>query len=235
MTAAAAPSDPLALLRAYRDRGDFGARARLVEQYMPLVVFLARRHRDRGERLEDLIQVGSIGLIKAIDRFRPERGSELGAFAVPTITGEIKRHLRDNTWPVSVPRETRESRRVTDFVAEAGTDARESAEARGALVAAETARDVSENRALVAAGVRALDERERRVLHLRFFCDLSQAEIAQATGVSQAQVSRVLRRALAKMRDRIGEVGSGRGEALTRGDARDTVAAVAIATNGGAA
>ncbi|HEX2112391.1 MAG TPA: sigma-70 family RNA polymerase sigma factor [Gaiellaceae bacterium] len=229
----AAAADAIALVRAYRDRGDLAARARLVDQYMPLVRLLAHRHRDRGERLEDLIQVGSIGLIKAIDRFRPERGSELGAFALPTIAGEIKRHLRDNIWPVTVPRAMRESRPIADFIAELGTDAGESAGERGVIVAAERTREMSEDRALVAFAARALDEQERRILHLRFFCDLSQAEIADAIGISQAKVSRVLRRALAKMRSRIGDVTGGPNRALTYGDMRSSVAAVAHATDGG--
>lgn len=76
---------------------------------MPLVESLARRYARRGERLEDLVQVGSIGLIKAVDRFEPDRGVELGAFAVPNIVGEIKRHLRDRTGPIRVPRRHQEA------------------------------------------------------------------------------------------------------------------------------
>jgi RNA polymerase sigma-B factor len=84
------------LQRAYRD-GDLAARQRLIEAYLPLVRSLARRFANCGERVEDLVQVGSIGLIKAVDRFDPDRGVDLAAFAAPNILGEIKRHLRDGT------------------------------------------------------------------------------------------------------------------------------------------
>jgi RNA polymerase sigma-B factor len=97
-----------ALVRAYRERGDLTARQRLIEAYLPLVESLARRHAHRGEPLEDLVQVGAIGLIKAVDRFDPSRGVELGAYAVPNIVGEIKRHLRDRTDPIRVPRRQQE-------------------------------------------------------------------------------------------------------------------------------
>lgn len=92
------------LLRAYSETGDLGARERLIELKLPLVRALARRYANCGERLEDLVQVGCIGLIEAIDRFDPERGSEFESFAAPTIAGEIKRHLRDRTSCVRVPR-----------------------------------------------------------------------------------------------------------------------------------
>jgi RNA polymerase sigma-B factor len=96
------------LLQAYRERGDLAARERLIEAYLPLVESLARRFADRGEHLEDLVQVGSIGLIKAVDRFDPTRGVGLAAFAVPNILGEIKRHLRDRSGPIRVPRRHQE-------------------------------------------------------------------------------------------------------------------------------
>ena len=83
---------------------DLEARERLIEQQLPLVESLARRYRHRGERLEDLVQVGTIGLIKAVDRYEPSRGVELSAFAVPNIIGEIKHHLRDRCGPIRVPR-----------------------------------------------------------------------------------------------------------------------------------
>jgi RNA polymerase sigma-B factor len=97
-----------ALVRAYRDRGDLSAREHLIEAYLPLVESLARRHAHCGEQLEDLVQVGAIGLIKAVDRFDPSRGVELGAFAVPNILGEIRRHLRDRADPIRVPRRHQE-------------------------------------------------------------------------------------------------------------------------------
>jgi RNA polymerase sigma-B factor len=101
-------SDTLGLLRAYRDTGDFRAREALVERHLPLVRSLARRFANRGERYEDLVQVGSIGLLAAIDRFDPARGTDLVGFAVPTITGEIRRHLRDRCAVVRVPRRLNE-------------------------------------------------------------------------------------------------------------------------------
>jgi RNA polymerase sigma-B factor len=197
-------------VRAYPRAGDPAARRRLIEQYMPLVVALARRYRGRGEQLEDLIQVGSIGLIKAVDRFQPERGVELGAFAIPTIVGEIKRHLRDRVWPVSVPREIRESRRVSEFMAE-GPSFGDPSEPAGALSQSERAHELCEDRALLAPGFRVLDERERRVLHLRFFEGLTQSEIGRAVGMSQIQVSRLLKRALEKMRGELGGTGGTNG------------------------
>src|SRR5438477_2347799 len=87
-------AETAALQRAYRDDGDLAARRQLIEAYLPLARSLAKRFADRGEQVEDLVQVGSIGLIKAVDRFEPTRG-DLAAFAVPTIVGEIRRHLRD--------------------------------------------------------------------------------------------------------------------------------------------
>jgi RNA polymerase sigma-B factor len=95
------------LHRAYRN-GDLAARERLIEAYLPLARSLAQRFANCGERVEDLVQVGSIGLIKAVDRFDPERGVDLAAFAAPNILGEIKRHLRDKTAPIRVPRRHQE-------------------------------------------------------------------------------------------------------------------------------
>ena len=96
------------LLRAYRERDDLAARERVIEAYLPLVESLARRFVHRGERLEDLVQVGSIGLIKAVDRFDPARGVELATFAAPNILGEIRRHLRDRSGTIRVPRRYQE-------------------------------------------------------------------------------------------------------------------------------
>ena len=86
------------------------ARDELVTLHLPLVHFLARRFRDRGEPLDDLVQVGTIGLIKAVDRFDPERGVEFSTYATPTIVGEIKRHFRDKGWAIRVPRRLQELR-----------------------------------------------------------------------------------------------------------------------------
>ena len=92
------------LLRRYHEQGDLQAREQLIEQYMSLVRSLARRYSYRGEQLDDLVQIGSIGLIKAIDRFDIDRGVELTTYATPNIIGEIKRHFRDRGWAVRVPR-----------------------------------------------------------------------------------------------------------------------------------
>ena len=96
------------LLRAYHERGDQSARDRLVEANLPLARAIARRYAGRGEQLDDLVQVASIGLIKAIDRFDLERGVYFRTYAVPTIVGEIKRHFRDRAWAVHVPRRLKE-------------------------------------------------------------------------------------------------------------------------------
>ncbi len=92
------------LLRRYHEGGDLEAREQLIEQHLPLVRSLARRYANRGEQLEDLVQVGSIGLIKAIDRFDVDRGVALTTYATPNIIGEIKRHFRDKGWSIRVPR-----------------------------------------------------------------------------------------------------------------------------------
>ena len=97
------------LQRAYHSHGDLRARERLIESYLPLVYSLARRYAHRGERLEDLVQVGAIGLIKAVDRFDPTRGVSLSAFATPNILGEMRRHLRDRSELVRVPRREQET------------------------------------------------------------------------------------------------------------------------------
>src|SRR5246500_175589 len=103
MGALVAESDK-ALLRRYHEEGDLAAREQLIERYMSLVRALARRYAYRGEQLEDLVQIGAIGLIKAIDRFDVDRGVELTTYATPNIIGEIKRHFRDRGWSVRVPR-----------------------------------------------------------------------------------------------------------------------------------
>jgi RNA polymerase sigma factor (sigma-70 family) len=103
-----AQADQRTLLVAYLEDGDVRARDRLVEELMPLVRSLANRYAGRGEPTEDLVQVGAIGLVKAIDRFELEKGVELSTYAVPTIVGEIRRHFRDRTWAVHVPRRLKE-------------------------------------------------------------------------------------------------------------------------------
>lgn len=173
------------LLCAYHRRGDRGARARVIEQNLPLVHALARRFSRPSEPLDDLVQIGAIGLIKAVDGFREERGSDLGAYAVPTIVGELRRHVR-----------TAGSSRLDGPQLEAlDGDALEDG-ARGQ-------EDVSEVRELVRAAFGALSPRERRIVALRFFRDWSQQAIGAEVGLSQVQVSRVLSTSLVKMRERL--------------------------------
>jgi len=236
------------LLRRYHGQGDLEARERLIEQYLPLVRSLARRYSYRGEQLEDLVQVGCIGLIKAIDRFDVDRGVELTTYATPNIIGEIKRHFRDKGWSVRVPRGLQElnvrlSHLVEDLTVqlERSPTIAELAKAAGVeeeevLEALESGRaysslslstgsggqddgedldplesigteehqyDVSEDRAVLAPGFRVLDERERMILHLRFFEGLTQSQIAQQVGISQMHVSRLIRRSLEKIREEI--------------------------------
>jgi len=236
------------LLRKYHEEGDLQAREKLIEQYMSLVRALARRYSYRGEQLEDLVQIGAIGLIKAIDRFDLDRGVELTTYATPNIIGEIKRHFRDKGWSVRVPRGLQElnvqlSRLVESLTVQLGRSPTipELAKAAGveeeaALEALESGRaysslslsvgggggdgdedidpmesigteehefEVSEDRAVLAPGFAVLDERERKILQLRFFDGLTQSQIAQQVGISQMHVSRLIRRSLEKIRDEI--------------------------------
>jgi RNA polymerase sigma-B factor len=236
------------LLRRYHEHGDLQAREQLIEQYMSLVRSLARRYSYRGEQLEDLVQIGAIGLIKAIDRFDLDRGVELTTYATPNIIGEIKRHFRDRGWSVRVPRGLQElniqlSRLLEELTVQLGRSPTIAELAKAAevseeevLEALESGRaysslslsagggggdedgdldpleslgteeheyEVSEDRAVLAPGFRVLDERERKILHLRFFKGLTQSQIAQQVGISQMHVSRLIRRSLEKIRDEI--------------------------------
>ncbi len=235
------------LLEAYRLNRDRVARDHLVEELMPLVRSLARRYAGRGEPLEDLVQVGAIGLIKAIDRFDLERGVELSTYAVPTILGEIRRHFRDRSWGVHVPRRMKElslrvSRVVDDLSSELGRSPTVAEIATAAEVeeedvieALETARahtptslsipvdasgeltlidllgedevgyEALERGSVVRTGLDELDERERRIVVLRFLHGLTQSEIAAELGISQMHVSRLLRRSLAAMHGRLAD------------------------------
>ncbi|HET8873648.1 MAG TPA: SigB/SigF/SigG family RNA polymerase sigma factor [Gaiellaceae bacterium] len=242
-------TDDKQLLRRYHQDGDLEAREELIERYMSLVRSLARRYAYRGEQLDDLVQIGAIGLIKAIDRFNLERGVELTTYATPNIIGEIKRHFRDKGWSVRVPRGLQElnvqvSKLVEQLTVQLGRSPTiaELAEAAGVeeedvLEALESGRayssvslspggasdeegeldpleslgtedheyEVSEDRAVLAPGFKVLDERERRILHLRFFSGLTQSQIAEEIGISQMHVSRLIRRSLEKIREEIAE------------------------------
>ncbi|HET6642625.1 MAG TPA: SigB/SigF/SigG family RNA polymerase sigma factor [Gaiellaceae bacterium] len=243
------PTDDKLLLRRYHENGDLQAREQLIERYMSLVRSLARRYAYRGEQLDDLVQIGAIGLIKAIDRFDLERGVELTTYATPNIIGEIKRHFRDKGWSVRVPRGLQElnvqvSKLMEQLTVQFGRSPTipELAEAAGVeeeavLEALESGRayssvslssgggsdedgeldpleslgseeheyEVSEDRAVLAPGFKVLDERERRILHLRFFRGLTQSQIAEQVGISQMHVSRLIRRSLEKIREEIAE------------------------------
>jgi len=175
------------LQRAYLRRGDLGARERLIEAYLPLARSLARRFAHRGERVEDLVQVGSIGLIKAIDRFDPERG-DLAAYAAPTIVGEIKRHLRDRSTLIRLPRQQHEP-----LVLVPAED----------VSTGDDNLDASDARVAVSSGLRKLHRGERDAVRCRYFRDMSQAEIASTLGISQTHASRLLSSGLAKLRDNL--------------------------------
>ena len=236
-----------ALLLAYHREGDQAARDQALLELMPLVRALANRYAGRGEPLEDLVQVGSLGLIKAVDRFDVDRGVEFSSYAVPTIVGEIRRHFRDKAWAMHVPRRLKElsvrlSRVLDELTTELGRSPTiaELAEASGAdeeevIDALDSAQAYStrslnatfddgddplaeklgiedpafeeiEDGSLVAAGLDVLDERERRIVELRFFEEMTQSQIAAEVGISQMHVSRLLRRSLAIMRGRIEEM-----------------------------
>lgn len=191
------------LLRDYHWHGDLRARAQLIQQYLPLVRRRARRHLGQGEQLDDLVQIGTIGLIKAIDRFQLERGVDLATYAIPTIDGEIKRHLRDRAWPIRIPRRLQElDPTLRSRVAELVDGQNGEFDRDGAL---ERGYELGEDRIALAGGFRVLDARERLLLRLAYFDGLSQAQIAPRVGISQIHVSRLTRRALAKLRAAIGQ------------------------------
>lgn len=181
------------LLSAWCEERDLEARRQLIERHLPLVRALARRFSAQGEPLEDLAQVGAVGLIKAVDRFDPSRGSSFTAYAVPTVVGEIRRHLRNARDPVHVPRSDQEA---------------------GVLVravpldeeSASTALDQSgDERIVIERGLRALPRRQRRIVRLHYFANLSQRGIASELGLSQVHVSRLLHDSLGKLREEIGQ------------------------------
>lgn len=236
------------LLITYHREGDSLAREQALVQFMPLVRALAMRYAGRGEPLEDLVQVGSVGLIKAVDRFDVDRGVDFASYAVPTIVGEIRRHFRDKSWAMHVPRRLKElsvqltrildelttelgrSPTVPELAEVAGVDEEDVIDALDStnaystrslhapfeqdgddslaekLGTHEAGYEEVEEGSLIAAGLGALDERERQIVELRFFREMTQSQIAAEVGISQMHVSRLLRRALAKMRGRLEEV-----------------------------
>jgi len=232
-------------VRCHRD-GDAQARDLLVARFLPLARQLARRYQRAGEPLDDLLQVASLGLVKAIDRFDPEREIAFSSYAVPTILGEIKRYFRDRTWAVRVPRDLQEltlrvdravgelsdglrrSPSVKEIAAAVGTDEEqvlEALQAAGAYRAVsfdapraggggnddvatiadsvgidEDGFDRAEERATLQSLMSTVTPREREVLRMRFEQDMTQAEIGAVIGVSQMQVSRIIRQAIARLR-----------------------------------
>jgi RNA polymerase sigma-B factor len=236
-------AEDLRLLKAYHANGDIRARDELAERFMPLARQLARRYQRGQEPLEDLVQVASLGLVKAIDRYDTDRGTAFSSYAVPTILGELKRYFRDSGWAVHVPRGMQErimqvnstmdvlSRRLgrsptpAEIGKEIGTtpelvlealeasaayeatslDAPRASESDGdsyadSMGADDEAYEQIEYLETIAPTMRALPERDRLVLKLRFHDDLTQSEIAERIGVSQMHVSRLIRRALARLR-----------------------------------
>ena len=242
--------------------GQQEARAELIEKHMGLVRSVARRYARGGEPVDDLVQVGAIGLIKAIDRFEPARGRSLRAVAVPAIEGEIRHHLRDRTHLVRPPQPmlelaararraqvelgAREGRLPTpaEVAAAVGATEEEVTEALQARAPAvpldpehapAAPDDLADERALLEAGMNVLSKRERRILELRYYEDRSQADIAREVGLSQAQVSRLIRRAVDRMRAVVvdaGDAAYSREEMSTR-EAEDRVPAQQPSTHSG--
>jgi RNA polymerase sigma-B factor len=229
-----------ALLRAIHEDGDAGARRQLAEEMLPLARALANRYAGRGEPLDDLIQVACIGILKAIDGFDITRAVRFSSYATPTVLGELKRHFRDRTWAMRVPRGLQELQlrvarareRLTNELGRSPTvdelavavdapfeevlltiesvgarRARSLDEPMGddvtladALGAQDPELDRAEMRAMLDSALDVLSRRDREVLRLRFEQDLTQSQIADRIGVSQMQVSRLIRQSLARLR-----------------------------------
>ena len=235
------------LFRRYKEDGDMEAREQLVMSHLNLVRFLANKFKNRGEPLDDLVQVGYLGLLKAIDRFDPDRGLEFTTYATPTILGEIKRHFRDKGWSVRVPRRLQELsakvnqatdtlttqfqrsptiQEIADYL-DASVDevleAMESSSAYSSVPLEGTGSSenddapsvidrygsednelaFTDDRLVIEEALKGFSPREREVIELRFLKGMTQIEIAEQLGISQAQVSRLLRRTLKKIQDKI--------------------------------
>lgn len=235
------------LFRRFKEEGDMDAREKLVMSHLNLVRFIANKFKNRGEPIDDLIQVGYLGLLKAIDRFDPSRGLEFTTFATPTIMGEIKRHFRDKGWSVRVPRRLQElSAKVNqatdtltsqlqrsptiaeiadylDATVDEVLEAMESSSAYSSvsLEAPSGADDddtpsvidryatedsdlaFTDDRIIIEEALASFSPRERDVIEMRFLKGMTQIEIAEKLGISQVQVSRLLRRTLKKIQDKI--------------------------------
>jgi RNA polymerase sigma-B factor len=234
-------SNETELLRRYAETRDPALKEELVHRFLPLARSLALRYRGSSEDIEDLIQVASLGLVKALDGFDLERGTSFVAYAAPTILGELRRHFRDRVWEVRLPRGLQERTMAVNEAAAALSDelgasptvsqiaerlqwkedevseALQADEARRTLslevprsreevgsatileTLGETEPGYDAVEAQLAAEEAPLDARERHVLRLRFEDDLNQYEIGRRLGVSQMQISRIMRRALRKL------------------------------------
>jgi RNA polymerase sigma-B factor len=247
-TAAAPAGDNQQLFESLRRDGSRHARDELVSRFLPLARRLAARYHNAGEPFDDLLQVASLGLVKAVDRFDHTRGVAFSTFAVPTIAGELKRHFRDNSWAVHVPRGTRDralkvhatikeisedtgerppseelaerlsmsERQVDDALGALGAfdavsldgpayrGSEPDIQSRGDTVGAVDGQyELAENRVTLQKALKEIPTRDRRVLQMRFIEDRTQSDIAAHIGVSQMQVSRILRRALERLRHAI--------------------------------
>jgi RNA polymerase sigma-B factor len=241
---AAIPASP-ELFNRWHKFHDRRARDELIERFLPLARKLARRYVSSGEPYEDLVQVASLGLVKAVERFDPSRGFAFTSFAVPTIVGELKRYFRDSGWALHVDRAAQErARRINEAqqqvsaqlgrpptvselaqylelseeevldglqTAEAydtvSLDAPLASDGDGAASRLDAIGDddgrleLVDEQTTIFAAARRLPHRERQALFLRFGEDLTQTEIAERIGVSQMQVSRMLRRSLQRLRE----------------------------------
>jgi RNA polymerase sigma-B factor len=233
--------DEESLLDRYQASRDLAARDELIRQYLPLVRRLAKRYAYTTEPLDDLVQVGSIALLKAVERYERGKGASFKAYAVPTIVGEMRRHFRDTGWALHVPRSLQERARevgsamndlsgqlersptiaeIARWTKLSNEDVIEALEVRMSYDATSLESGVRngdedawlqrlgsdderyetvEYAAVIERTLKAMPARERVLIHLRFFEDLSQSEIAKRVGFSQMHVSRLLRRAMARL------------------------------------
>jgi RNA polymerase sigma-B factor len=221
-------------------------RAELVTGFLPVAQHIARRFSNRGEPLDDLVQVATVGLINAVDRFSPERGSDFFSFAVPTISGEVRRHFRDLGWSMRVPRRLKDlhvsinsavselsqnlgrAPRPTEIADRLGVplaDVLEGLEASEAYRSSSLDEMLSSEQGSATVGelvgeadaeldrvdfrqalrpvLAELAERERTIVLLRFFGNMTQTQIAEEVGISQMHVSRLLAQTLDRMRNRL--------------------------------
>jgi RNA polymerase sigma-B factor len=236
--------DDTDLFRRYRATGDRALRNDLIERHRSLALHCAKRFAGKGEPLDDLVQVAMLGVLKAVERYDPDRGTAFTTFCVPTVLGELRRHFRDATWAVHVPRRAKDlqhtvrtaadqlsqalgrSPTVPEIAEHAGAsvedvlDALEAARCyrhssldppadeapdgvHAALATVDRGLDAVDATSTVERLLEVLPPRERRIVELRFAHGLSQSRIADHVGVSQVQVSRLLRASLGRMRDAV--------------------------------